>query len=278
MSRARARAATAARIVVTATPVTRSTRSGSHCAGIGQRSSKPEVRSAMKLRSAYPSVTARWSMPSARAASVPGRSLQVQPTAVERLRGGRGQAGVGDHEPAGVGRAHEVCEEGRHRLGGVGAEEQHRMRRPDVGHGERKAPVEAEAPDPRRRGRAHAPATVVVDLAGAERDPRELAQLVGLLVRRPPPPKTATASRPYAACVRTMPSATTSSASSHDAGTSSPSRRTRGVVSRPGVRRSSALVQPFWHRPPRLVGNRRGVTVRSAADDPVRVIAHCRPQ
>ena len=38
---------------------------------------------------------------------------------------------------------------------------------------------------PARRGRRHAPAAVVVDLAGAERDPGELAELVGLLVGQP---------------------------------------------------------------------------------------------
>ena len=110
--------------------------------------------------------------------------LQVHATAVERLGGGRGEPRVGDHEPAGVGRAHEVGEEGRHRLGGVGAEQEHGVRRPDVGDREGEPPVEAEAADAGRRGRAHAPAAVVVDLARAQRHSRELAQLVGLLVRQ----------------------------------------------------------------------------------------------
>ncbi len=114
-----------------------------------------------------------------------GAQLQMQAPAVEGLRRGRGEARVGDHEPAGVGRPHEVGEEGRHGLGRVGAEEQHRVRRADVGDREGQPAIEAEAPDPGCRGGAHAPPAVVVDLARAQRDASELAQLVGLLVGEP---------------------------------------------------------------------------------------------
>ena len=59
--------------------------------------------------------------------------------------------------------------------------------------------------------------------------------------------------------------ATRSSASSQVAGWSSPSSpRRRGVVSRSGARSTWALVQPFWHRPPRLVGKSRPATVTGA--------------
>ena len=123
-------------------------------------------------------------MPRASAASVPGRSCRCRPPPSTALAAVGRQAGVGDHEAAGVGGPHEVRQEGRHRLGGVGAEEQHRVRRPDVGDGEGEPAVEPEAADPRGGGRAHAPATVVVDLAGAQRHACELAQLVSLLVRQ----------------------------------------------------------------------------------------------
>ena len=50
---------------------------------------------------------------------------------------------------------------------------------------ERQPAVDAEGPVARRRGRRHAEPAVVVDVPGAERDPRELAELVGLLVGQP---------------------------------------------------------------------------------------------
>ncbi|CPU67751.1 Uncharacterised protein [Mycobacteroides abscessus] len=78
---------------------------------------------------------------------------------------------------------------------------------------------------------------------------------------RPPPPNTATASQPCAAWTRSIPAATTSRASSHGAGRSSPpGPRRSGLVNRSGARRTVALVQPFWHSPPRLVGKSRGAT------------------
>jgi hypothetical protein len=110
----------------------------------------------------------------------------------------------------------------------------------------------------------------------------------------PPPPKIAMPSGPCSAWIARTRSATRSSASSHDAGASSPSApRTSGVVSRSGTPSTVALVQPFWHSPPRLVGNSRGVTVTGRAARPsgaaavvtddgapagVRSMPHCRAQ
>ena len=113
----------------------------------------------------------------------------------------------------------------------------------DVGERERQPPVDAERPVARRRRRRHAPAAVVVDLRGAQRDPGELAELVGLLVGQP----AAAEDRDRVRAVTTRAdrasrSATRSSASSQDAARSSPVARSRtsGVVSRSRLPRSPA--------------------------------------
>jgi len=46
---------------------------------------------------------------------------------------------------------------------------------------------------------------------------------------------------------------------SQSVGTSSPSRRTSGVVRRSDAVSTSPAVHPFWHSLPRLVGNSSGV-------------------
>ena len=73
------------RIVVTATPVTRSARSGSHWAAIGQRSSKPEVRSAMKAVVAHPLGDGEVEHAEGERGVGAGAQLQVQPAAVDAL-------------------------------------------------------------------------------------------------------------------------------------------------------------------------------------------------
>jgi hypothetical protein len=97
--------------------------------------------------------------------------------------GGRGAARV-DHDdlPAVLADAVEVAGRRRHRLGEVGADEDDDVGVLDVGQREGQPPVHPERAGGGGGGRAHAPAAVVVDLAGAERDPGELPELVGLLV------------------------------------------------------------------------------------------------
>ncbi len=98
---------------------------------------------------------------------------------------------------------------------------------------------------------------------------------------RPPPPKIATDAGPCSARSAASRVATTPSASSQLTARSSPSTRSRGVVRRSGVVSREALVQPFWHRPPRLVGKSRPVTVTGGPSGEVlaaRPIAHCSAQ
>ncbi len=70
----------------------------------------------------------------------------------------------------------------RHRRRGVGAHQQHRLGLADVGEREGQSAVDAEGPVARGRRRGHAEPAVVVDHRGAQRDPGELAEGVGLLV------------------------------------------------------------------------------------------------
>src|SRR5450830_1113089 len=105
---------------------------------------------------------------------------------------------------------------------------------------------------------------------------------------RAPPPNTATVAGPLSARSSRSLLATNPSASSQVAGRSEPSARSSGVVRRSGVRRRLALVHPFWHRPPRFVGNWRpetvtglpptGAAAASAASVGVSCIAHCSAQ
>src|SRR5689334_19652445 len=74
------------------------------------------------------------------------------------------------------------------------------------------------------------------------------------------------------ACTR---AAMSSSASSQPTGSNPSDVRLSGVVMRSRALRSSALVQPFWHMPPTLVGNARG---SAAMGSPPSFWAHCRAQ
>ena len=56
------------------------------------------------------------------------RQLEVEAAPVDRLGSGRGEAWVGDHEATALGRAVQMREERRHRLGRVGAQQQHGVR------------------------------------------------------------------------------------------------------------------------------------------------------
>jgi hypothetical protein len=78
----------------------------------------------------------------------------------------------------------------------------------------------------------------------------------------------ATASRPYRSMIGVSPASTASNASSHVAGTSLPSRRTRGVRSRSGSLSSSPKEAPFGQMKPWLStssASPRTLTIRSSA-------------
>ena len=145
-------------------------------------SSKPVVRAATYSSSTAPSATSRCSRPRASARSVPGTGWRNEVGAV----GGRRTPRV-DHDdlPAALAQRVEVAGRRRHGLGQVGADQHQHVGLLEVGERERQPAVEPEGPVAGRRGRRHAPAAVVVDLAGAQRDPGELAELVGLLVGQP---------------------------------------------------------------------------------------------
>ena len=111
-----------------------------------------------------------------------GRDLQVQVGAARGRRGAR----VDDDQPAAVELlVVEVDDRGRHRLGEVRADEQQHVGGGDVGQRERQPAVEPERELAGGRRRGHAEAAVVVDRGRAQRDARELAEQVGLLVRQP---------------------------------------------------------------------------------------------
>ena len=116
---------------------------------------------------------------------------------------------------------------------------------------------------PGGRGRGHAEPSVVVDVPGPQRDPGELAQRVRLLVGQAAAAedrdRVAAVLRPGCRGCRRRPGR--APRPRWPAAAARPGRsRTSGVVSRSGWSSSSAAVQPFWHRPPRLVGNCRGRT------------------
>lgn len=112
-----------------------------------------------------------------------GHRLQVQALAVVGQPGGRGAPRV-DHDEAARGlRTGQVTDERRHRLGDVRAEQQDRVGPVEVVERKRQAAVDPEGPIARRSRRRHAVPAVVVDAARAEREPRELAEQVRLLVR-----------------------------------------------------------------------------------------------
>ena len=106
-----------------------------------------------------------------------------QPQVQRRLLGGRGAPRIDDDQLAASQALRlEVLHDRRHRLRDVGADEQDGVGLGDVGDGERQAAIEPEGAQARRRGRRHAEAAVVVDVRRAERDARELAEQVDLLV------------------------------------------------------------------------------------------------
>ena len=108
-----------------------------------------------------------------------GYGLDVQ----VRCGRGRGPARVDDDERAAVvPQGGEVCEDRRHRLGEVAAEQDDDPGAGDVGERQREAAVHPERTGRAGGGAAHAEAAVVVDLRAAQRDPGELAERVGLLV------------------------------------------------------------------------------------------------
>ena len=130
---------------------------------------------------------------------------------------------------------------------------------------ERQAAVDAEgARCVAAARRRHAVAAVVVDVGGAERDARELAEQVGLLVgqraaaedcRRHPCRAYASSRGCRGRCGRAR--------SSSRAGTSRPARsRTSGSRSRSGCSSVAAAFQPLAHSAPRVDGKRRGCPPR----------------
>jgi hypothetical protein len=108
--------------------------------------------------------------------------LEVHARAVVGEGGGGAGPGVHDDETAVVARAVQVCHRRRHRLGEVAAQEEDGVGPAEVGQGKGEATVETKGPVGRRRSAAHAEASVVVDVGRAQGHPRELPQLVGLLV------------------------------------------------------------------------------------------------
>ena len=154
----------------------------------------------------------------------------------------------------------------------VRAGEQHDLGVVEVGDRERQPAVDAERPVAGRGRRRHAEPAVVVDLRRAQRDAGELAQQVGLLVGQPAGAEHGDGVRPVLGLQRARsgrrrararrPSPTGASGAERDV-------RSSGVVSRSGCPSSAPDVQPFWHSPPRLVGNSRRV------DAPRRRPTHC---
>ena len=113
--------------------------------------------------------------------------LEVQPLAVLREVRRGAAARVDDHEATTPADVREVCDGGRHRLGEVAAEQEHRIGAAEVGQREGQAAVDAEGPVGGCRGAAHAEPAVVVDVRRAEGNAGELAQLVSLFVGEPAP-------------------------------------------------------------------------------------------
>ena len=155
---------------------------------------------------------------------------------------------------------------------------------------EREAAVDAERPVAGRRGRRHAEPAVVVDAGGAEGEPGELAELVGLLVGEPAAAEHGDGvGAVLGADRREAPRRRRSSASSHEAraqlAVGAPHQR--GAGAGPAAPSSSAAVQPFLQSPP-AVGREVAPRDRAAAAHAARraaaasvrvsVIAHCRAQ
>jgi hypothetical protein len=108
-----------------------------------------------------------------------GHRLQVQ----RRTGGGRGTPRVDDDvsRTSGPARVEELHGR-RHRRGGVRADQQDGVGVGEVRERERQPAVDAERPVPGSGGGRHAEPSVVVDHAGAQRNSRELAERIRLLV------------------------------------------------------------------------------------------------
>jgi hypothetical protein len=104
-------------------------------------------------------------------------------TVVGQLRG-RAAPRVDDDQASALPHGTEVLNRGWHGVRHVAPEEQDDVAVGEVAERERQAAVEAQRPIRRRGGRGHAESAVVVDVLGAQYEPRELAELVGLLVRQ----------------------------------------------------------------------------------------------
>ena len=115
-----------------------------------------------------------------------GGGLQVQSAVVVGHPGRGGTAGVDDDEAPVLAGVLQVLDERGHGLGGVRAQQQDGVGVVEVGHGERQAPVHPQRPVGGGRGGGHAEPAVVVDPRGPQGHPRELPQLVGLLVGQRP--------------------------------------------------------------------------------------------
>ena len=172
----------------------------------------------------------------ASARSVPGSGCRCR----SAWPGGRGEPGVDDDQRAAalplLGRGSAAS--GGMVSAGLAPDQQQGVGRAEVGQRERQPPVDAEGPDAGGRRRGHAEPAVVVDVAGAQRDPGELAQRVRLLVGQP-------AAAEDADRVPAVPSAWTARDAGRRSGPAprpsspgavrrSPGRAPAGVVSRSG--------------------------------------------
>ena len=110
------------------------------------------------------------------------RELQMQR---RQLGGGRSARIDDDQLAAAPALLLEILHDRRHGLGRIAADQQDRLRAGDILERKRQPAIEAEGAQICGRRRCHAEAAVVVDIGGAQRDPRELAEHVGLLVGQP---------------------------------------------------------------------------------------------
>ena len=237
--------------------------------------SKPAVRAAMKSRSIKPSRMAMWSSPLASAASVPGVSCRCS-CAAAAVAVARGSATISLPPRAPL--LLEILHDRRHRLGGVGANQQDRFGPRDVLEREGQAAIDAEGAQAGGGGRGHAEAA---RCSRCSRCARRRARIC----RGGRPSRWSARRRrrrrrrrgPCARGSRGMPATIRSSASSQLA---RPERFAAVVVAHqrrpsagPARRSSAAAVQPLRQSPPLLVGKSRPVTCQRR---PARARASCR--
>lgn len=99
---------------------------------------------------------------------------------------GRRRPRVGHYEPSSAPLLLvEVLQDRRHRFGEICADQQDRPGACDVFDRKRQPTIDSERPLSCRRARRHAETAIVVDIAGAQRHPREFAEQVSLLVGEP---------------------------------------------------------------------------------------------